>query len=143
MRTEAARGCCAGDMRAQTVIMLVAVALLCGFARARDTQPQAKTDRLFLWRVSSKVNTVYLLGSIHVATEDFYPLPDEVESAWKESKVLVVEVDLTKVDAGDMQAALVDRGMYEGNDSLARHVPKATLEKVRTYFSRKGLPAAQ
>ena len=99
-------------------------------------------DRLFLWKARSSTNTVYLLGSIHVANESFYPMPPEVEKAFGEAKVLAVEVDLTKVDASAMQEALLAKGTYEGEDSLGNHVPPQTLKKVRAYFAGKGMRAA-
>ena len=124
----------------------VALLGLLGFvpARAADRPARAPTgDRLFLWKVTSKTNTVRLLGSIHLGSEDFYPLPAEIEEAYSQSKVLVVEVDLTKIDLRDMQAVLLDRGVYVEGDTVARHVPRATLQKLRAYLSRRGLPAEQ
>src|SRR3989442_1652112 len=38
--------------------------------------------RFLLWKVASPTATVYLLGSVHVATPEFYPLPDAMESAF-------------------------------------------------------------
>jgi hypothetical protein len=111
-------------------------------AVAREAKPPVDSDRLFLWKVTSPTNTVYLLGSIHVATEDFYPLPEEIEKAFAASKVLAVEVDLTKVDAGAMQGALMEKGVYPAGDSIGRHVSKETLAKMRAYFAGKGMPAA-
>jgi uncharacterized protein len=129
--------------RLSVVIVCGIVAAVGTGAGAREVMPQAAPDRLFVWKVTSKTNTAYLLGSVPVGSEDFYPLPQEVEDAFKDSKVLVVEVDPTKVDAAEMQAAMVDRGMYIEGDTIARHVPRPTLQKLRAYFSRRGLPAAQ
>ncbi|HBS46997.1 MAG TPA: polysaccharide biosynthesis protein GumN, partial [Paenibacillus sp.] len=33
----------------------------------------------FLWKVENNGNTVYLLGSIHVANDKMYPLRPEIE----------------------------------------------------------------
>jgi uncharacterized protein YbaP (TraB family) len=123
-------------------VALLTCSLLLAPHPATAAPMEAGGERLFLWKVTSPTNTVYLLGSIHVATEDFYPLPEEVEKAFAASKVLAVEVDLTKVDAGAMQGAMMEKGMYPGGDSVARHVPKETLEKLRAYFAGKGMPAA-
>ena len=101
------------------------------------------SDRLFLWRVTPKAgrNVVYLLGSIHAAAKDFYPLPDEIEDAFAQSKVLAVEVDLAAQDQDALQQLLLDKGTYRDNDSLARHVPQATYERVGKYGAALGLPA--
>lgn len=120
---------------------LVTVASFLHPVRAQRAKPAAGTDRLFLWKATSPTNTVYLLGSIHVANESMYPLPDEIEKAFAQSKTLAVEVDLTKVDATAMQGALMEKGMYEPGDSIEKHVPKQTLAMLRDYLSKRGMPA--
>ena len=119
--------------------VLSLVIILAGSSGAQEAKQQAG-DKLFLWKVTSPTNTAYLLGSIHVATKDFYPLPAEIEKAYAASAALAVEVDLTKVDAAAMQAALMEKGTYPVGDSVAQHVPKETLAKMREYFDRKGMP---
>jgi len=114
--------------------------LLCGRAFALDAKPQA-AKRLFLWKATSKNNSVvYLLGSIHVGDRNFYPLPDEIENAFADSKDLVVEVDLTKVGADAVQGALMTKGTYENGGSVSDHLPKPVVQKLRNYFDRKGVP---
>jgi uncharacterized protein YbaP (TraB family) len=119
--------------------------------KAANSKPDAKTNRqtnrqtnrLFLWKVTGKTGTAaYLLGSIHVATPEFYPLPKEMDAAFKESDVLAVEVDITKVDQAAVQKLMLQKGMYPLGDSLAKHVSKETLKKFRDYCAAKGLPAA-
>jgi uncharacterized protein YbaP (TraB family) len=131
-------------MHARLTALLLTIGLLAATASApaavRETPSKTRQDRLFLWKVTSKTNTAWLLGAIHVATEDMYPLPDEVEKAFTDSSALVVEVDLGKVDEAAMQETMQAKGMYDLSDSLSRHVPGDTLQKVRAYFSKKGLP---
>jgi uncharacterized protein len=103
-------------------------------------QTRGGTDRLFMWKARSNNNFVYLLGSIHVGNAGFYPMPEEIEKAFADCKVLAVEVDLTKVDQDAMQETLLGKGTYEGNDTLGNHVPAQTLKNVRAYFADKGLP---
>ena len=109
-----------------------------------DATPAAKeSDRLFLWKVAPKAgrNFVYLLGSVHAATPDMYPLPDEIENAFAECRVLAVEVDLAAQDQEALQELLLKKGVYGGDDSLERHLPRATYERVRKYCSANGFPA--
>ena len=58
----------------------------------------AATARDFLWKVSGKTGTVsvYLVGSVHMLTEDFYPLSKAFEEAFKDSDLLVEEADLAE-----------------------------------------------
>ena len=82
---------------AARALALAAIATTCaaqGFAR-----PAASPERHFLWEVSSLTNTVYLYGTVHAGKLDWYPLPEAVEKAFEESKVLVVEADITDTAA--------------------------------------------
>ena len=121
------------------VLLLVWAAAPTGAQRVPGSED---TGRLFLWKATSKTNAVYLLGSIHVATEDMYPLPDEILKAFAASKALAVEVDLTKVDPAAMQTVMMEKGVYPPGDTIGRHVSKDTLDKLRAYFKGRGLPAA-
>src|SRR3954469_5774252 len=107
---------------------------------ARGAPLQTRTERLFLWKVSSRTNTAWLLGAIHVATPDMYPLPEEMEKAFADAAALVVEVDLGKVDEAAVQETMQAKGMYDPGDGLSKHVPGDMLKQVRDYFSKKGLP---
>src|SRR3712207_4917393 len=52
--------------------------------RQKERPADRQAGNSFLWKATSDGgggNTVYLLGSIHVAREDFYPLPEEIERA--------------------------------------------------------------
>ena len=64
---------------------VIKIALLVSvFAGSAAPSPAADSaqDKTFLWRVSSKTTSVYLLGSIHAMKEDSYPLPPAMESAY-------------------------------------------------------------
>jgi uncharacterized protein len=92
-----------------------------------------------LWKVSSAASAIYLLGSIHVASSDMYPLPRHIEEAFRRSSVLVVEVDLNKVDQSTMQPLVMAKGMYPFNDSLWNHVSPETKTLVTRFCDENGL----
>src|SRR5688572_17338730 len=101
-----------------TRFTVAALLLVWTAADVAAQRPSGDADgRLFLWKATSKTNTVYLLGSIHVATEDMYPLPDEILKAFAASKALAVEVDLTKVDPAAMQTVMMEKGVYPPGDT--------------------------
>lgn len=88
----------------------------CSTATDTDAQPTS-----FLWQVSSDVNTVYILGSVHIARADLYPLKDVIEDAYERSESLVVEVDDTEMTEEEMNALLTGKGMYPPGDDLKRN----------------------
>src|SRR5712691_3076369 len=69
--------------------LIVAVALLATVHAA-----QAKT---FSWKATGKGGAIYLVGSIHVMSDDFYPLNPALDAAFKDSDLLVEEVDLAEM----------------------------------------------
>jgi len=60
-------------------------------------QANAAAARDFLWKVSGTTGSLYLVGSVHLLTKDFYPLSPTLESAFKESDLLVEEADLAEM----------------------------------------------
>lgn len=96
----------------------------------------------FLWKVKSATSTVYLLGSIHVANKDMYPLHEKIQSAFKESDRLVVEVDAEK--DGPIKAGLKMqmKGRLPPGESLFKHIDKDVADLLKTYAKDKGLPLA-
>ena len=75
--------------------------------------------KLLLWEVKSSTNSIYVLGSMHVARQDFYPLPKPVEDAYQKSDELVVEVDITDQSAMVESIPLLT---YLPPDSLEKHL---------------------
>jgi uncharacterized protein len=101
--------------------------------------PAAKTQRFF-WKVTSPTTEVYLLGSIHVATDDMYPLPPEIEAAYQASKNLVVEADITNANQLAVALQVMQQGMYPAGDSLEKHVSPESMRSLRTFAAANGLP---
>lgn len=95
------------------------------------------------WKASSSTNTIYLLGSFHLGTKEMYPLPDYMEKAFQRSSVLVVELDLNKVNKAEQEKIgqfVTANGTYTGEDTLWKHIGAMTKEKVQAFCSANGLP---
>src|SRR5437660_1575251 len=99
--------------------------------------PQNEPAHCFLWKVSSKTTTVYLLGSMHVAKADLFPLPKEIEDAFAKSKTLVVELNTEGLDQTKMQKLLLQKGLYPAGDKLSKHLSKKTLDLLEQYCAKK------
>jgi uncharacterized protein len=105
-----------------------------------SAQQQVSQSKGFLWKVEKNGNTVYLLGSIHVANDAMYPLRPEIENAFKSSDVLGVEIDLTKIDQKAMAALLEQIGVYTDGTTLKDHVSADTYQKVTAILKDLGAP---
>lgn len=104
-------------------------------------KPAPAAAPVFLWRIKSATATVYLLGSVHVASKAMYPLDARIEQAFSGADTLVLE---TKLDAAaQVQAATLmqQAGMYTPPDSLDKHLDAKTLQKLEQTVGSLGLPA--
>jgi len=85
----------------------------------------------FLWQVSSSHNKIYILGSIHLGKENLYPLKEEVEEAYKEAEKIVVEVDMTKIDALKMDEILKKYAFCPPDKNLKDLISPSTYERLK------------
>lgn len=104
-------------------------------------QPALDTRQGLMWKASSAHNTVYLLGSIHLASHDLYPLPEHIEQAFERSNLLVVEVNLNQLDQTKFQGLLAANGLYPREDSLWNHVSANTRQLVVDFCRQHGMDA--
>ena len=105
------------------LVVLVALTLV-----ATTQTAQAKT---FAWKATGKGGTIYLMGSIHVMSESFYPLNPALEAAFKDSDLLVEEVDLAEMLDPMAQMSILTRGMLPSNQSLDKVLSPATMALVK------------
>jgi uncharacterized protein len=95
------------------------------------------TPKVYLWEVTSLTSRAYLFGTIHAGKESWYPLAPAIEGAFADSKVLVVEADVTDLEAVGKTASV---GMYPPGDSLSKHVDPGDYERFRKLLPRFRLP---
>jgi len=92
--------------------------VLCPASSAAENSP--------LWKVRSKNNVVYLLGSIHYLKPQNYPLDPAIEAAFKDAKKLAFEIDLESGEAGQREQLMVLKGVYADGKTLKDHVAPET-----------------
>jgi uncharacterized protein YbaP (TraB family) len=93
-------------------------------------------SKLLFWKVQSPTTEAWFLGAIHLGKPSMYPLPVEVESAFRQAGVLVVELDITKVDEAAIAAQTIEKGVYPMGDSLDKHLSAATAEALREFCGK-------
>src|SRR5258708_6221352 len=79
---------------------------------------QAAEAKTFAWKATGKGGTIYLVGSIHVMSASFYPLNPALEAAFKDSDLLVEEVDMAEMSDPATMMSMLTRGMLPSNQSL-------------------------
>ena len=127
-------------MRKKIVISFLIFIIFC-FLNSFISVPSAvsNTGKSFLWKVQSKTNTLYILGSIHFLKKEMYPLNKKIEDAFDNSEVLVVEANINDLGQIDIQK-LLETAFYSGNETLKKHVSGETYELVNKEFAGLGIP---
>ena len=101
---------------------------------------EAQRPRNFLWKVSGKTGVVYMVGSVHLLTQDYYPLSPALDTAFKDSDLLVEEADLGELETPASQMKMLTRGMLPANQSIDTVVSPATYALVTKRVTGLGMP---
>lgn len=95
-----------------------------------------------VWQLdgSERSAPFYLAGSIHLLREADYPLPAALEQAFADSRVLVLEMDLSADNQADFQQRLLEQGFYHDGSRLSDHVSAASLARLQAFGDARHLP---
>ncbi len=129
--------------RPSLVTLLSIIALIVvpqGASRAQQAvKPATKHS---LWKVEGRTNAMYLFGSIHFLKKSFYPLPQPIEDAYKQSQVVVFEADLGEMSSPEAQLKMLQSGQAPEGERLKDVLAKETYAKLESHLTEAGLPIA-
>src|SRR5216684_6153466 len=125
-------------MVTRTVSCRLAVAAALAISIASVSIESAANN--FLWKATKGPGSLYLVGSVHLLTKDYYPLSPALDRAFKDSDLLVEEVDMGEMVAAENQLQMVMTGMLPAGQSLDAVVSSATLAAVNKRLDRLGMP---
>lgn len=96
---------------------------------------------VFMWEVNAKEGDgkLYLLGSIHVGTDDMYPLNPIITDAFDKSDALAVECDVTTLYQRSDYLKLMEKLMYTDGTTVKDHIPEYLYNKTDALLKEKGL----
>ena len=116
------------------------VPILFALLPAVKAEPKKEIERApFMWKAESGRSTVYMLGSVHVARRDMYPLPAAVERAFRRSDVVVGELNLSKLNPLDLIGEMTRQGSYPEGETLAENLSPKTLELLKERLEAEGM----
>lgn len=95
--------------------------------------------RSFGWKVTAAQGAIYLIGSVHLLPKDAYPLNASIESAYKDSDLLVEEVDLAEMNP-TAQMNMLSRGMQPSSQPLDKVLSPSTMALLTRKAADLGLP---
>lgn len=119
------------------VLATILLPLLCVSASAQQSNDSNRSHTL--WKISSKTNTVYILGSVHLMTQGAYPLDRSIERAYEDSSLLFFEINLGVVDNQRLQQLTIEKGFYHDGRTLKNGLSTQTYEYMRKRLPDLGL----
>jgi len=119
------------------LLISVCTLFLCPVSAEESVHP------LFLWKTANGEADIYLAGSIHVLSLDFYPLPEPYESALAESDLLVLESLAGDSRNAAMEPLIREHGVYLDGTTLKDHVPELIYLKSVMFAAKCGFSEAR
>lgn len=71
-----------------------------------------------VWEVEKNGSKIYLGGTIHILREQDYPLPEQFQTAYNQSEILVTELDLKEMTSPVNMGKLQKMMMYDDERTL-------------------------
>jgi uncharacterized protein YbaP (TraB family) len=94
----------------------------------------------FLWEVRSKTATAYVIGSVHLAKADIYPLSPKIEESFDKAAVLALEADPAKAKDEKLMQLMLASALYPQGESLRDHLSTETYALAERELKNMGLP---
>jgi len=127
------------SMKKTSKLFSVIFVLIFAFSLLFIQDVLSQSQKSFLWKIQSETNTVYLLGSLHFARKEIYPLRQRIENAFDQSDFLVVEANVNDIGKADFQK-LMGSAIYPADDTLEKHLSTETYERVKKEMGGLGIP---
>jgi uncharacterized protein len=97
-------------------------------------------QKSFLWEVRSKTATAYILGSVHLARADIYPLPSKIEESFDKAAVLALEADPAKAKNEQLLHLMLLSALYPQGETLRDHLSTETYALAERELKNMDLP---
>ena len=101
---------------------------------------QTPASRGFIWSVERDGKTSWLVGSLHVLTQDAYPLPAAMEQAFTRAKTLIEETDVNELSSPDMVGIVATKGLFTNGQTLETVLTPSAYAKLTQRMAATGLP---
>jgi hypothetical protein len=122
-----------------TTLFAICALILLSVASIQAQEKATIENKGCLWKIKSKNNTVYLLGSVHVLKKENYPLPAAMDKAFEDADKLVLEVDLGTFEQPAVQGMILSKALYADNKTLQDNLSKEAYDLIKTRISELGL----
>jgi len=119
-----------GLARGLAGVLLLAISAQSAYARGESS----------VWSMKGERNTVYLAGSVHALPKDHSEFPEQLERAYKEAEVIVLEVDLDDMNPLDAVKFITTNGTLPEDTSLKDVVGTSAYERIAALATSLEVP---
>ena len=95
-----------------------------------------------LWKVTKDDRVLYLGGTVHVLSQEDYPLPEEFAQAFAVSDKIIFETDIAQARSPAFAQNMMQQMLYPPGQSLRNALDKQTYQRLAEYFADK-IPMSQ
>lgn len=95
-----------------------------------------------VWKIIDGNNFLFLGGTVHLLTQQDYPLPVEFELAYQQAELLVFEVEPDIINSADTQKKFAQYAYYKDGTTLSGILDAPTYGLLNSFFESRGLSIA-
>jgi len=95
-----------------------------------------------VWKISSDKTHLYLAGTMHILSEDDYPLPQEFDQAYADSTHLVFETDISGMNSPAAAQAMLKQLRYSDGSTLLDRLSPETTQLLQEYCDDRDIPVS-
>ncbi|CAA6821018.1 MAG: Unknown protein [uncultured Aureispira sp.] len=122
-----------------SILLAVTICWACSFAPAsaqKEAPKDEKLEKSLLWKVTGKgIKPSYVFGTIHmIGADDFY-WDKTMDKAFKKTKKIVMEMDMSQQMAMAMQ--MMKLAPMKGGETLKDLVSEEDYKIIETYFTEE------
>lgn len=103
-------------------------------------ESQTKQTKHPLWVIQTPHNKVYFLGSVHILDKETYPLPEVMENAYKESPIIVFEINLDEMVDPKFLKWSQQAGSYPEGEGLKQNINPELYKMLEQKIASLNLP---
>ncbi|TRY30217.1 TraB/GumN family protein [Aliiglaciecola sp. M165] len=93
-----------------------------------------------VWKVSKGQDQIYVGGTIHLLSQNDYPLPEKYEQAYKMSDTLVFETDIAKMNSPEFQQVSMQYMFLPGGKTVKELISAETFAQLETHLAARNIP---
>lgn len=98
------------------------------------------TQAASVWQVSKGDNILYIGGTIHLLSEQDYPLPAAFDKAYEKADTLVFETDIATMNSPEYQQKTMSLVMLSDGKTIKDFISDKTFNALQQHLQQRGIP---